>query len=656
MFYRRLRTVSAGLIALVGILNALSVDAQTVSPAYSSQLRLEKLPTLSDSATQIAWGPDGRLYFRLLHGGVDSYAYDKGTGVLSDLKHAAFGFPGIGLAFHRNNMYLTTMDSSIVKLNDQNGNGVWGEPGELSVRIATQIPTGDHNLDQLLVQGDALYVGIGTRTTNGYSGDYTAGSFDDYGGQGFYIPGGIGKTWGDSAYNGTISWIQDLNAVLDVEGSANAYADPTLTESLIKQNDSPLVVSATNKLIVHSGGTRNPYGLCFDRSGELWFTNNFNRNKTNGNGTVGFGYLMDQLGPDFSMDVHDQLFHAARWADYGFANVNWRARMTALGFHSVTSTTFDNLFNPGPYVLTNPAEPDGLGPSSSSNGCGFFYAKGLPAELTDRVFVARFNGPITESAPGTDTLDYRDIVAVDTANGNIRRVASGFVHPLALFWDGAQRLLISSYPDNALFALVAIDNTSTKITVTNLTDAAGHAVTLKALLQRSADGAALGGKTVTFKIDGTNVGSAGTRSDGSAGLRYRIPAGLGAGDHVITATFAGDNTYGAATGTGSLSVYFTTALTLNDVQAAKGETVALHALLRRDPDGVAVPGKNITFKVDDTIVGTAVTASDGSATVNYAVPATMSSGGHPITAVFAGDPAYHGDSSNAQLKVERQRR
>ena len=135
---------------------------------------------------------------------------------------------------------------------------------------------------------------------------------------------------GATAYNGTISWMQDLNAITDTEASANAYADPTLTQSLIQQNDSPYKVTSPNKLVVHSAGTRNPYGLCFDRFGDLWFTNNFNRNQTRGDGTAGFGYPMDQLGPDFSMDVHDQLFHASTGADYGYANANWRGTMPYL--------------------------------------------------------------------------------------------------------------------------------------------------------------------------------------------------------------------------------------------------------------------------------------------------------------------------------------
>src|SRR5438093_3287244 len=180
-----LRTFCVSLLAVVGILHSFCADAQTVSATYTGSVRVDRVRNLGDGATQMAWGPEGRLYIRILKSGVDSYAYDKATGTLSDLKHAVTGFPGIGLTFHQNHMYLTTLDGNIVKLNDQNGNGIWGEPGELNVRIVTHIPAGDHNPDQLLVQGNALYVGIGLRTTNGYSGRLTGTTIDDFGGQGY---------------------------------------------------------------------------------------------------------------------------------------------------------------------------------------------------------------------------------------------------------------------------------------------------------------------------------------------------------------------------------------------------------------------------------------------------------------------------------------
>ena len=90
-------------------------------------------------------------------------------------------------------------------------------------------------------------------------------------------------------------------------------------------------------------------------------------------------------GPDFSRDVQDQLFQASSGADYGYTDANWRSKNPMLtpgtaGYHRVLSTTFDNLFNLGPYMLHDPANPDGLGPSASADGCGFFFRR-LPSAL-----------------------------------------------------------------------------------------------------------------------------------------------------------------------------------------------------------------------------------------------------------------------------------
>ena len=54
---------------------------------------------------------------------------------------------------------------------------------------------------------------------NGGTGVNSGGSFDDYGGTGMFS-GGQGKTFGESAYNGTISWIRDLTKVPSVANAA----------------------------------------------------------------------------------------------------------------------------------------------------------------------------------------------------------------------------------------------------------------------------------------------------------------------------------------------------------------------------------------------------------------------------------------------------
>ena len=426
--------------------------AQTVVAAYQNQMEIQTLATLTENPTQMAWGPDQRLYLSTAYGDVLSYAYDVKTGALSDAKIAAPGVHGLGIAFHLQNMYISTF-SGILKLDDKNGNGIWGETaaGELKVPLVTGIPIGDHDVDQLQIQGSTLYVGIGRRTINGYKGPLTSQQLDDFGGSGFAY-GGQGNTLGDCAYGGTIAWIKNLDAVPDLPGAANVYSSSAVTPALIQDDDSPYTTQDDAKLIVHSAGTRNPFGLCFDSLGRLWFTNNFNRNPTNGDGAVGPGYPKDAPGPDFSRDIQDQLFLASPGADYGYADVNWRGKNPMLtpgaaGYHRVLSTTFDNLFNPGPYVRHDPANPDGLGPSSSADGCGFFYSGLLPPSLHGNIFIARWNDAITEAPNGgvQHTLNYSDLVAVDTGTGKVQRIAYGFAHPIAVLSDGGDRLLVADF-------------------------------------------------------------------------------------------------------------------------------------------------------------------------------------------------------------------
>ena len=435
-------------------------DGPQVVADWQAQLAIQPVGSIAGLPTQMAFGPDGRLYVMTVDHGPIGLHWDAATGALSLPVDAAPAIRGLGIAFHGANMYLSALDGTIHKLGDANGNGVWGEPGELDVAIVTGLPQGDHDTDQMQVIGNALYVGIGRRTINGHSGAWTGQVIDDFGGKGFAL-GGLGRTWGDSAYNGSIAWIPDLRAVADTPASANAWntTPPTLTQALVQHDTGPFTLRGAGRLVVHSAGTRNPFGLCIDAAHALYFTNNFNRTVTLGNGDAGFGLRGDRFDADFSRDVQDQFFKASPGADYGYTDVNWRGHNpmltpTADGYHRVRSLTFDNLFNRGPYVLHDPAHPDGLGPSSSADGCAFWSAPGLPAALRGAAFIARFNGRITEAPGGAGaSLTYADLVAVDVATGHVRQVVTGFSHPLAVLADPAGRLLVADYGSRQIYAI-----------------------------------------------------------------------------------------------------------------------------------------------------------------------------------------------------------
>ena len=469
LFRRRLGRRSALGLAMVGLAalapgSARAQGGPRVVGNYAGKLAIRPVGQVPGSPTQMAFGPDGALYVMTADAGPIRFPYDPATTALGQPIRSAPGIFGIGIGFHGAEMYLSAFDGSLHKLTDDNRNGVYGEAGEVALTIASGIPQGDHNIDQIQIAGDTLYVGIGRRTINGHFGAWTSGALDDLGGRGFF-GGGLGRTYGDSAYNGTIAWIQDLTRVAPQPNSANAFQTnpPTLSRALIQHDDGPFRSTDPGKLVVHSAGSRNPFGLCLDNGGNLWFTNNFNRTATLGNGQAGFGLRGDQPDSDLSKDVHDQLFQAIPGGDYGYTDANWRGvnpmlTPSAPGYRRALSTTFDNSFNQGPYTIHDPANPVGLGPSASADGCAFSYSARLPAELQGNVFIARFNGSITEAPGGLRrTLTYADLVAVDTATGTVRQVAAGFANPLAVLADDASnRLLVADYGSKTIYAIQAV--------------------------------------------------------------------------------------------------------------------------------------------------------------------------------------------------------
>ena len=84
--------------------------------------------------------------------------------------------------------------------------------------------------------------------------------------------------------------------------------------------------------------------------------------------------------------------------------------------------------------------------------------------------------------------------------------------------------------------------------------APGQVVTLKGNLRRATDFAGLGGRSLTFRINGIVVGSATTFASGNTWLGCRVPASLTTGAYAVTVEFTGDEQHNAGTGTGRVNV------------------------------------------------------------------------------------------------------
>lgn len=424
--------VIAAIVSAPIMMGGVAGAGPVINPAYTSNLRLSASAAGVGHVTQFAAGPDGRIYASTSDRGVLSFKYNAASGKLTD-ERSVSSLSGLGIGFQKSTgqMYLSTFDGSIYRLSDDNHNGLWGESGETRVPIVQNLPPGDHNVDNIQIVGDTLYVGIGNRTINGGTGVNTGGSIDDFGGKGMFFHG-TGTTFGESAYNGTISWIQDLKAVPSTPNAAGLFTDNS--QATIQSNSLPFTSDDPGKLVVHSAGTRNPFGLAVDASGSLYFTNNYNRAETNGDGTANEGHYADAVGASLKNAVYDQFFKAVPGADYGFRNENWRDNTPVLtpgspGYDHQKSITFDNLYSSDPNFLQtyDPTHPVGLGPSSSSDGVAFSYNSLLPTDLVGDAFVARYN-PSVKAQDG-ETLIYSDLVAIDPVTGLMSQVAAGFKNP-----------------------------------------------------------------------------------------------------------------------------------------------------------------------------------------------------------------------------------
>jgi hypothetical protein len=182
----------------------------------------------------------------------------------------------------------------------------------------------------------------------------------------------------------------------------------------------------------------------------------------------------------------------------------------------------------------------------------------------------------------------------------------------------------------------------------------GGTATLTATLVSSATNAGISGETVSFTLDGTSVGTAVTDSSGVATLTgVATTDGAGTDTSGVVASFAGDSTYSAATNATGNLVVSQAATSVSSVSGtASGGTATLTATLMSSVTNAGISGETVSFTLDGTSVGTAVTDSSGVATL-AGITTSDSVGTYTgdLTASFAGDTNYLQSQGTGNLTV-----
>ena len=325
----------------------------------------------------------------------------------------------------------------------------------------------------------------------------------------------------------------------------------------------------------------------------------------------------------------------------------------APGSHAVTAIYSGDANN---YGETSPGFPQTV----NRVGTGTTLTSSLnPSNFGQSVtFTATLTGAVNPTGSVTFSLDGGTPVAASstafTASGGTATLTTSALaagsHVVTAHYSGDG----NNAPSTSAPLTQTVTNTT--VTVTAASGVYGQSATLTASLH-GVGAIALPGRTLTFLVDGAVVGTAVTDGTSVATLHVTLGTIYAPGPHAVTVSFGGDAAgampfHAASTGTGTLTVTPAGSfLTVPGVPVTQGATATLRARLVRTPDHAALAGATLTFSVDGMTVGPAVTDGTGQATLSYAVPGTMTLGGHRITVTYGGVPGYGGSSGQGTLSV-----
>ncbi|MFY7954087.1 MAG: Ig-like domain repeat protein, partial [Armatimonadaceae bacterium] len=205
-------------------------------------------------------------------------------------------------------------------------------------------------------------------------------------------------------------------------------------------------------------------------------------------------------------------------------------------------------------------------------------------------------------------------------------------HPITVSFAGE-----ADYAASTGSANLTVGKAVTVLSVSNLTVRVGANATIALSLKVGT--VPVPGKLIDVTLGGVNIGTVTTNNSGAATLVRKAAEPLGTS--VISASFAGDETYRSATKTSNWTVIQSSVKIAGDViSRTAGSSVNYGAKLSRATDNGALAGKTLEFwdTATNTLLGTGVTDSAGRATLPLTSPSKGTK--RTFTIRFAGEAAY----------------
>ncbi len=260
---------------------------------------------------------------------------------------------------------------------------------------------------------------------------------------------------------------------------------------------------------------------------------------------------------------------------------------------------------------------------------------------------AGYDGPYMQGAFGSHGVHY--FFTGDTDN-SWAPVQTTEIDGMQWQWavpTSAPRNVGDAYANTVKTPLVAVatlqQNTAAEqeTTTLSITGATSGQTTDEVVLEATltAGSGGVPGETVSFTLDGSDVGDAVTDDTGKASLTVTL--GGPARSTEVTATFAGSDYYRESFAQSAFEVLREDAALQITLDSSTGPVRAIAHLTDGD-GGTPLAGKPVTFVVNGRDLGTYTTASDGTASI--VVPKAKGRTSDDVTASFAGDGSFNGAS------------